>query len=69
MSGAIPRELRKLAQQAVKQGWRVEKTSGGHLRWLPPGGRRIVVTPSTGKMSGHGAANVIADLRRSGLRV
>jgi predicted RNA binding protein YcfA (HicA-like mRNA interferase family) len=31
----------ELISQAETQGWRVERTKGGHLRWVAPNGKVV----------------------------
>jgi hypothetical protein len=58
--------LKELIRLAEEQGWRVEKTHGGHYRWLAPSGA-IVVSSST--MSDHrGLQNHLSHLKRAGFR-
>jgi hypothetical protein len=63
----LPHGWRKLAAAALRAGWRIERTQGGHFKWSPPIGR-IIYTSST--PSDHRAMrNVRADLKREGLQV
>jgi hypothetical protein len=59
------KDLRRLAAEAQRQGWSVEKTGGGHLKWVAPSGARVYTasTPSDPRAF----ANVRAMLRRAGL--
>lgn len=60
-------DIRKLVKAARRQGWTVERTSGGHLRFAPPRGAYIVVSFSP---SDHRSwLNARARLRRAGLEV
>lgn len=45
---AYRKDIAQLAKQAIKQGWRVEQTKGGHLKWMSPNGGFTFsgVTPS-----------------------
>jgi predicted RNA binding protein YcfA (HicA-like mRNA interferase family) len=63
----IPKELQPAAKHARKAGWTVEPTRGGHLAWVPPEGQ-TVYSPSTPSCS-RSVANVLAKLRRAGLRL
>lgn len=60
-------ETKKLALVAQEQGWRVEATKGGHVRFVPPQGRVVIVskTPSDHRS----ILNSRALLRRQGLKV
>ena len=42
------KELRRLQRLACSQGWRIEVTGGGHMKWLPPNGPAVFTssTPS-----------------------
>jgi hypothetical protein len=62
----VPRHLRPLARRARAEGWVIEVTGKGHLRWRPPGGR-AVITGSTPERYGHGPANARRALARAGL--
>lgn len=65
----IPRELRKASRAARKQGWRIELTRNGHLRWVPPHRHReIVYTPCT-PSEYRSIRNALSALRLSGLRL
>jgi len=64
---AVPGQLRAYARRAQVQGWVITRYSGGHLKWQPPGGRAVFtpVSPSGGNRS---VDNVLAKLRRAGLK-
>lgn len=59
------RDFRDLAQLALAQGWEINKTNGGHLRWKAPAGALIfsASTPSDRRA----VANLRSQLRRAGL--
>lgn len=59
------KQLFVVSQLAAKQGWDVEMTGGGHLKWTAPDGK-IVFTSSTPK-GDDGVRKAIADLERFGL--
>lgn len=63
----VPEALRDAARIARKAGWRITRTSGGHLKWAPPGGR-FVVTSATPKGGNRSAENDLALLRKEGLK-
>ena len=60
--------MRALLAELEAQGWRVKRTSGNHIKCIPPDrDAEIVILPST--PSDHRAmANAMAKLRRSGFR-
>ncbi len=62
------KEARKIARQAVKVGWRCDRTKNGHYRLLSPCGQHIVVLGSTPSDS-RSFKNSLAELRRAGLQV
>lgn len=57
----------KLAREAIRQGWVVEQTHKGHVRFLSPDGAHTVVTSGTPK-SDH-ERRLRGKLRRAGLDV
>ena len=62
---SAPRELRLLAESAVRAGWQISQTSGSHYRWTSPAGATVI---SAGTPGCHRAAlNVRSLLRRHGL--
>lgn len=62
-------DIKKLALAAQEQGWRVEATKNGHVRFVPPNPRgQFVIVPKT--PSDHRSyLNSRALLRRQGLKV
>lgn len=65
---AVHRELRPFVKAAIDQGWSVEKTGGGHLRFKSPTGA-VVFTPSTPGGGNRAIENTRAALRRAGLNL
>jgi hypothetical protein len=59
-------ELRRLIDDAARQGWRVEPSSNGRLRWKAPDGVGLVFTPDR-VGCGRDLANISARLQRAGL--
>lgn len=60
----IPRQYRDLYRAATADGWSVEPTNNGHLRWTHPAASRPVFSASS--PSDHRAVlNVRARLRRA----
>ena len=62
----IPKHLRQAARRAKAEGWTVEVTGKGHLRWKPPRGP-AVITGATPKRYGHGPRNAQRALAKAGL--
>lgn len=60
-----PKLYTKLIKAAKEQGWKLELTRGGHLRWQNPDGR-IVFTPSSPSDNNRGLKKARADLRKHG---
>ena len=61
----MKKELERLRQAAVRQGWRVERSNADHYKWYAPDGKSIVVSGST--PSDHRAIkNQISRMRRVG---
>lgn len=58
------REIRAVAAELQRQGWRVERTRRGHLRAVPPQGQ-MVILPST-PSDRRSLYNAIARLRAQG---
>jgi predicted RNA binding protein YcfA (HicA-like mRNA interferase family) len=57
--------MEDVVRAARRQGWRVEKTKGGHWRLYSPNGRGIVIAAGTPK--GHRSVrDTVMDLRRHG---
>jgi predicted RNA binding protein YcfA (HicA-like mRNA interferase family) len=64
---AAKKELKEIVKAAEKQGWRVETTKKGHLKFLAPDGINGLTTGGT--PSEHRAiANLLASLRRYGFK-
>lgn len=61
------KELRQLILKATHHGWRVEKTNGGHLRWLSPSG--FVYHSSSSPSDWRAIRKITQALKREGLRV
>lgn len=60
-------QLSDLIVFAECHGWTVEKTSGGHLKWIPPErGQRFVITSSS-PSDRRSFLNDRSNLRQSGL--
>lgn len=60
-------EIRNIIRLAESQGWIINKTKGGHLRWTAPAGG-FVFTAST-PSDNRATQNMIRDLRKYGLTV
>lgn len=61
------KELYPLIRLARDQGWHLRKLSNNHLRWIPPKGP--IVQTSCTPHSNQAVHKMIADLKRSGLRI
>ena len=61
------REVEGLAEIAREQGWRIERTRGGHWRFVPPDPTREIVVMSGTASDWRAVRNFRAALRRSGL--
>lgn len=62
--GFNDKRVKEWARYAVHQGWRVETTGKGHVRWVPPIGC-VIYSGLTSNSSGW--KNLEAMLRRAGL--
>lgn len=61
------KEVRRIAECLVEQGWRLERnTRTSYVFAYPPNGGRPVKLPSTPAGSGRWRTNLIALLRRQG---
>lgn len=62
--------LRHLYEVAREQGWKVEPTTGGKVRWSPPDvGQAPVITGREMDESGPDLRNVVAQMRHAGLKI
>lgn len=68
MSTSESIKIRQWAKVAVSRGWRVVKSSGGHLKFFRPDGSYATSTPSTPSGGNRSLNNTRAKLRRCGLR-
>lgn len=61
------KEITRLAKEAIRQGWDVSKTNGGHLKWVSPSGSFFysALTPSDPRS----LKNIQRDLRVNGFVV
>jgi predicted RNA binding protein YcfA (HicA-like mRNA interferase family) len=65
----LRKDMKRLRKTAEQQGWRVEDTRGGHVKFLPPDTAQPAVV-AAGTPSDHRAwRNLLASLRRSGLDI
>lgn len=61
------KETKEIVREAERQGWRVETTKKGHIRFYAPDGVHVV--HAGGTPSDHRSiANLLAQLRRYGFR-
>jgi len=64
---AAKKELKEIAREAERQGWRVGKTKKGHPQFFAPDGENIIT--AAGTPSDHRSIdNLIARLRRYGFK-
>jgi predicted RNA binding protein YcfA (HicA-like mRNA interferase family) len=64
---SLKKELREILREARRQGWRVERTRGGHYMLYAPDGKNIVVAASTpGKQSS--IRETLAEMRSYGFK-
>lgn len=63
------KDMKRVRRAAEQQGWRVEDTRGGHVKFLSPDRTKSpVIGPGT--PSDHRAwLNFLAELRRAGLNL
>lgn len=61
-------EWREAARKALDQGWVIEFTSGGHIKWSPPNGRTPVISSNT-PGDHRSVKNTLAELARAGLQL
>lgn len=58
--------FREIRKRALAQGWRVEPTSGGHIRFVPPDPRHSHVIASSTPSCGRALKHLVSDLKRRG---
>lgn len=64
----MKKDIARLIELARRQGWNVERTNGGHWRFIPTEkGASIVIASSTPSDSRE-IQNTMSRLRRSGLK-
>jgi hypothetical protein len=59
--------FKDLAKEAIRQGWRIEKT-GHHIMWIPPDKTKPLVLSSGSPSDVRALKNHISLLRKSGFR-
>lgn len=59
--------MKDLVKAAKKQGWRVEPTRGGHIRFTPPWKHMQQIICSSTPSDRHAVRNALSQLRRNGL--
>lgn len=60
------KEIKRLVAQAESQGWRVEPTRGGHLKWMPPDRSQSFVISAATPSDHRALKNIISHLRQRG---
>lgn len=63
----IPRELRKLDKIASAQGWDLDRTSKGHVKFTGPNGQTVFYSGTPSDHRSH--LNMLAKLRRAGMDI
>jgi hypothetical protein len=66
--GVRPQEARSLMRRAVRQGWAITVTNGGHIRLTPPDGGTPIIAALTSS-GGRGVNNLRSLLKRAGVDV
>jgi predicted RNA binding protein YcfA (HicA-like mRNA interferase family) len=64
----VKKDLKRLRRLAERQGWRVEPTGGGHLRWRSPRCGRVIFTASS-PSDYRALQNILSHLKAEGLEV
>lgn len=63
------KDIRPIVKRAKKQGWNVDVTRGGHVRFVPPQSGGSVVIASGSASDSRSIKNLRAQLRRAGLDI
>ena len=58
------KDIQQLITKATKQGWRVERTKGSHLKWRPPRGQFVISAYSPSDP--RAIKNIVKELKRRG---
>ena len=61
------KEVRELAEEAERQGWRRKELASGHVQLLGPDGATIVTIPGS-PSDRRWRANAVARLRKGGFK-
>lgn len=61
--------LSQLVKLAQSQGWLVERTQSGHIRFIPPSADRPMIVSSSTPSDHRSIKNLKARLKRSGLKM
>jgi len=59
----VPKDLQEVAKKAISKGWKIFKTNGNHIKWVPP----VIISSST-PSDKRSLANTSARLKRFGLQ-
>ena len=65
----MKKATKKLAKIAEKQGFLVEQTKNGHIRFVPADKSKDIVIASGSASDHRSQKNLIAQLRKSGLSI
>jgi len=60
--------LNRILDALRRQGWKVEKTGGGHWRCIPPDPTKRIVRLASTPSDVNAVKQMIRDLRKSGFR-
>lgn len=61
-------DIRKIEKEAKRQGWRVEPTKKGHVRFVPPDPTKSIVIFSGTPSDRRAINNFVGEMRRQGFR-
>ena len=62
------REIKQLARQARRQGWRITRQANSHLTFYPPQAPDTRITASATPSDSRALRNLLADLKRYGFQ-
>lgn len=69
MAGKDSKRVDELIKVARVRNWKIDWTKGSHLRFVPPDPNAEIVIHSGSSGDRRAVKNLIAQLRRSGLKV
>lgn len=62
-------KLRKIRKRARNQGWTIEITGSGHLKWVPPKKSEDIVFSASTPSDHRALKNLLSRLKKSGLSI